>query len=388
MQPSPYTPGQVAREVVGRAEQLAEIGERLMYMTELGRLIGRIRVDTGPRGVGKTSLLREVQRAAEARGVVTVWVTAGGEEPLTAAIATQIRARTAGWKKKSRGRLLRAIDQVSITAGVPGVAQLGATVKPAQSAEGASPEPSFKELIVETVKAARDEGHRGLVLLIDEVQDADRQGLRTLAVTWQDLQAEADALPAGVFAAGLPQTPEIISAAATFSERFAYRTLHRLGPDASRVALVKPAGQVGVDWAPDALEAVIAQTNGYPHTLQLYADAAWARAGYPDPGGQIGMPDVEHAARQVAEDMDALFRARWNNATPVQRRFMTAMARSLTDDRVSSRSDIAAVMGRDSRAISAARAGLIDKGLIAVAGHGLLEFSIPGFAEFVHAQEG
>ncbi|ETZ63738.1 putative ATP-binding domain protein [Mycobacteroides abscessus MAB_110811_2726] len=99
MQPSPYTPGQVAREVVGRAEQLAEIGERLMYMTELGRLIGRIRVDTGPRGVGKTSLLREVQRAAEARGVVTVWVTAGGEEPLTAAIATQIRARTAGGRR-------------------------------------------------------------------------------------------------------------------------------------------------------------------------------------------------------------------------------------------------------------------------------------------------
>ncbi|ORA56896.1 ATP-binding protein [Mycobacteroides franklinii] len=387
MQPSPYTPGQVAREVVGRAEQLAEIGERLMYMAELGRLIGRIRVDTGPRGVGKTSLLREVQREAEARGVVTVWVTAGGDEPLAAAIATQIRVRTAGWKKKSRGRLLRAIDQVSITAGVPGVAQLGATVKPSQSAAPAVSEPSFKELIVETVTAARDEGHRGLVLLIDEVQDADRQGLRTLAVTWQDLQAEADALPAGVFAAGLPQTPEIISAAATFSERFAYRTLHRLGPDASRVALVKPAGQVGVHWAQDALEAVIAQTNGYPHTLQLYADAAWARAGYPDPGGQIRIADVEHASRQVTADMDALFRARWNNATPVQRRFMSAMARALTDDRVASRSDIAAVMGRDSRAISAARAGLIDKGFIAVAGHGLLEFTIPGFAEFVGLQE-
>lgn len=387
MQPSPYTPGQVAREVVGRAEQLAEIGELLMYMAELGRLIGRIRVDTGPRGVGKTSLLREVQREAEARGVVTVWVTAGGDEPLVAAIAAQIRGRTAGWKKKSRGRLLRAVDQVSITAGVPGVAQVGATVKSSQPTDGSAGEPSFKELILETVKAAREEGHRGLVLLIDEVQDADRQGLRTLAVTWQDLQAEADALPAGVFAAGLPQTPEIISAAATFSERFAYRTLHRLGPDASRVALVKPAGQVGVDWDPDALEAVIAQTNGYPHTLQLYADAAWARAGYPDPGGRIRTSDVEHAARQVAEDMDALFRARWNNATPVQRRFMSAMAQSLTADQVASRSDIATVMGRDSRAISAARAGLIDKGLIAVAGHGLLEFSIPGFAEFVHAQD-
>ncbi|MCV7088490.1 ATP-binding protein, partial [Mycolicibacter hiberniae] len=62
-------------------------------------------------------------------------------------------------------------------------------------------------------------------------------------------------------------------------------------------------------------------------------------------------------------------------------------ARALTDDRVASRSDIAAVMGRDSRAISAARAGLIDKGFIAVAGHGLLEFTIPGFAEFVGLQE-
>lgn len=387
MQPSPYTPGQVAREVVGRAEQLAEIGERLMYMAELGRLIGRIRVDTGPRGVGKTSLLREVQRDAEARGAATVWVTAGGDEALVPAIATAIRARVAGWKKKSRGRLLRAIDQVSITAGVPGVAQVGATVKPTPD-RGLSSEPSFKELIIETTRAALDEGHRGLVLLLDEVQDADRPGLRTLAVTWQDLQAEADALPAGVFAAGLPQTPEIISAAATFSERFAYRTLHRLGPDASRVALVKPAGEVGVTWARDALDAVIAQTNGYPHTLQLYADAAWARSGYPDPGGQIRISDVEHAARQVAEDMDALFRARWNNATAVQRQFMAAMAQSLTDDRLATRSDIAAVMGRDSRAISAARAGLIDKGLIAVAGHGLLEFGIPGFAEFVRAQDG
>ncbi|BAX95536.1 hypothetical protein MSTE_00186 [Mycobacteroides stephanolepidis] len=383
MQPSPYTPGQVARDVVGRTEQLAEIGERLMYMAELGKLIGRIRVDTGPRGVGKTSLLREVQRDSEARGVVTVWVTAGGDEPLASAIATQIRARGAAWKKKSRGRLLRAVDQVNITAGVPGVAQIGATVKPAPVAQAES---SFKELIVETVTAAREEGHRGLVLLIDEIQDADRAGLRTLAVTWQDLQAEAAALPAGVFAAGLPQTPEIISAAATFSERFAYRTLQRLGPDASRVALVKPAGAVGVGWAPDALDAVIAQTSGYPYTLQLYADAAWARAGYPDSGGQIRIADVEHATRQVAEDMEALFRARWNNATPVQRRFMSAMAESLSDDRSASRAEVAAAMGRDSRAISAARAALIDKGLIAVAGHGLLEFTISGFAEFVRAQ--
>jgi hypothetical protein len=34
-QPSPYTPGEVAREVPGRGQQLAEIDERLSYMIDL-----------------------------------------------------------------------------------------------------------------------------------------------------------------------------------------------------------------------------------------------------------------------------------------------------------------------------------------------------------------
>ena len=53
-QPSPYTPGEVAREVPGRTMQLAEIDERLTYLIDLQRLVGRIRVDIGPRGLGKT----------------------------------------------------------------------------------------------------------------------------------------------------------------------------------------------------------------------------------------------------------------------------------------------------------------------------------------------
>lgn len=60
----------------GRVEQLAEIGERLLYMTQLQRLVDRIRVDDGPRGMGETSLLRHVQAMAHERSAATVWVTA------------------------------------------------------------------------------------------------------------------------------------------------------------------------------------------------------------------------------------------------------------------------------------------------------------------------
>lgn len=58
--------------------QLAQVDERLAFLTELHRLVGRIRVDHAPRGLGKTSRLRQAQRIGEDRGALTLWVTAGG----------------------------------------------------------------------------------------------------------------------------------------------------------------------------------------------------------------------------------------------------------------------------------------------------------------------
>ena len=77
MRPSPYTPGQVATVVPGREPQIEAIRERLSYVSQFQRFAGRIRVDVGPRGVGKTSLLRAMQAEANRIGFATVWVTAG-----------------------------------------------------------------------------------------------------------------------------------------------------------------------------------------------------------------------------------------------------------------------------------------------------------------------
>lgn len=89
MQPSPYTPGETAREIPGRERQLTEISGLLARVALEGRLAGRIRVDVGPRGVGKTSLLRRAQRAATELGLTTVFVTAGNGT-LTAVIADEV----------------------------------------------------------------------------------------------------------------------------------------------------------------------------------------------------------------------------------------------------------------------------------------------------------
>jgi AAA ATPase domain len=384
-QPSPYTPGEVAREVPGRNHQLAEIDERLSYMIDLNRLVGRIRVDVGPRGLGKTSLLREVQRRAEARGALTAWVTAGADAGLVASIAAEIDRRTRDWQSEHRNRLLGLLDAMTVSVGVPGIAQVEATWA---REEPGSPSGvrEFEDVIRETVTLARHEERTGLVLLIDEVQSADATGLRTLAYAWQHLQAEGSDVPAAVFAAGLPNSPEAIGAVVTFSERFAYRPIGTLSDDASRIALVRPAGLNGVDWEQDALESVVAEAQGFPYTLQLFGDATWSAAGYPDPGGRLTTEHVERARTTVDNDLAALFRARWEKATPAEQVFLAAMA-ELGDGPIG-RGELAQKMGVSTDDLGVPRARLMDKGLIDTAGHGTLTFTIPGFAAYVRAHTG
>ena len=378
MQPSPYTPGEVARTVPGRVQQLADVDERLSYLVDLRRLVGRIRVDHAPRGFGKTSLLRQYQRRAKERGALTVWVTAGEGPGLIAQIASEISQATAGWRDGAASALRSRLDNLTLRVGVPGVLGADAAVRPA--AAPASPEGSRTFEAVVRAAVASDQ-HTGLVILIDEIQSADAEGLRTLAYAWQHLQAEGSDVPAAVLAAGLPNAADVVAAAVTFSERFAYRPVPPLERDAEELALALPARQLGVEWDPDALGQAIDIARGYPYVVQLIGDAAWAAAGHPEPGAEITSAHVRAGHEAMRLDMEALFRARWANATSGEREFMAAMA-SIGDDEVR-RADIAAALGVSSDDLSVQRGRLIDKGFIQASRRGTVEFTIPGFAEFV-----
>jgi hypothetical protein len=387
VQPSPYTPGEVAREVFGRAVQLAEIDERLSYLVDLRRLVGRVRVDVAPRGLGKTSLLREMQRRAEARGVLTAWVTAGESAGLVPGVVEAIGRATRTWKADLRRGLTDRLDKVDLTVGVPGVAKVETSLRP--NAGDPAGGRAFEDLVRDTVTAALKADHSGFVLFVDEIQAADADGLRTLAYAWQHLQSEGADVPAAVFGAGLPNAPDAIADVVTFSERFAYRPLDRLADEAAMVALAAPARALGVEWDADALEHAVAEAQGYPYYLQLLGDAAWTEAGRPDPGGRVALAHARGAEGRARSDLDALFRVRWERSTPAEQDLMRAMAGLLADgDGPVRRGDIARALGVSTEALSVPRARLLDKGLVGVAGHGTLEFTVPGFAEYVRRRAG
>ncbi|MDO5628550.1 MAG: ATP-binding protein [Mobilicoccus sp.] len=377
MQPSPYTPGETARQVPGREAQMDEIGGLLLRVAQEGRLAGRIRVDVGPRGVGKTSLLRRAQRAADDLGLATVFVTAGNGA-LPAVIGDELGASARGWDRASR--LADRIERVTLTAGVPGVAQV--EVASHRSAEPQATR-AFRELVIEAADAARANQHRGIVLLVDEVQAADATDLRTIAYAWQELQS-GEPVPAALLTAGLSHAPDVITNAVPSGERFAFRPLRDLEPHQAREALTVASSTLGVRWETSAIQAVVERAQGYPYFVQLYGDEVWRAAGSPDAGGVLRSVDVDLAQERVDVDLDALYRTRWFKATPRERDILIAMAEATTP--LVPRGDIADRLGVASSALSMARQSLLDKGIVDAPDHGLLTFTVPGFARFVRAR--
>lgn len=378
MQISPYTPGEIAREIPGREAQLQEIGGMLTLPALHGRFSGRIRVDVGPRGVGKTSLLRRVREDAQRLGLAPLYVTAGNG-PLAAVIADEARALIDSWGTPAAAH--EWLDRLSVTLGVPGIASVTAETRPASPSPHATR--AFRELIEKTTQAALDQGLAGITVLVDEFQDADEDGLRTVAYAWQELQGSRT--PAALIAAGLSHTADVVTAAVTSAERFQFRTMRDLEPHEVREALTQPAADLGVRWETPVLQDVVQRTQGYPYAVQLWGDAMWTAAGYPDNEGVIGADALEPAQAAVDQDLSALHRARWAKASPKERELLTAMA-ELGGIKVS-RADLAGALGVESRALSAPRQSLLDKGIIEIAGRGFLSFTAPGFAEHVRSLE-
>lgn len=391
-QPSPYTPGQVAHQVPGRDEQMADYRERLDFMSATQSLVPVIRVDQGPRGLGKTSLMRAAEReAAGMFGALTIWVVAGEQRSLLSSIA--VAAERAIHKQvgprggNGRARLSERLT-VKFGLAIPGVASAEATLEPRRTPP-AQPRPvdarDVEDLLDEVWEHAREQRPGGVVLFIDEVQEGDPASLRSLSYAWQNLQAERPDLPVALFAAGLPTSAATINAAVTNAERFDYRALGELSPQAAAIALAGPARRLGVGWQSEALDAAIARSAGYPHAVQLIGQHTWMAAGNPDRGAVISSAHLERGQARVDAAMEQMFRNRLDRArTGRQRRFVAAMA-DLGDGPIP-RAAIAERLGMSSGSISDIREQLRNAGVITEAGRGLLAFGLPGFAAYLRAE--
>lgn len=385
--PNPYTPGQVPRILAGRHAELGRIRDQLARTLAFGELGGPLLVFHAPRGLGKTSLLRAAERQATELGFVSAWAACSRRRPFLPELVhgTERGLQRAGVDLSgTEGARWRArLEKVSVELGLPGVKVAGDVAIDTPRAAGVAaraPIGALEDLLHGAAEMVRTRGGAGLVVFIDELHAASSVDLATLLNALQNLDGRREDNPLTVVTAGLPATPEAITKAATFGERSAFVPLDLLSPADARSAVEAPAAALEVAWAPDALARVVAEAGGHPYLLQLLGSAAWD-AVRPVAGTEISLADVRSGIPAASEQLDAMFRARWASASPREQAFLRAMADAGSDH--VGRAEIAAALGQDSRAISVPRERLIDKGIIEPVGHGLVRFTLPGFAAYV-----
>ena len=378
---NPYSPGAGSRPpaLAGRDAELQAF-RVLLERLRRGRP-EKSMIVTGLRGVGKTVLLNAFGSIAEEAKFATAFTEITHETEFRPLMARLIRRTLLSLspvdRMKERARRAVAVLK-AFTLKLPEGPEISIDVEPAvgQGDSGDLGE-DLADLFVAVGRTAAEHGS-GVVLLFDEIQFLERSELEALIAALH--RTAQQALPVTLVGAGLPQIPELTGAAKSYSERlFDFPRIGSLPHDAAREALVVPAEEEGVRYEEEAVEEIIRFTEGYPYFLQEYGKHVWNLA----PGPAIMHQDALDARRPVQLQLDEnFFRVRVARSTKAELEYLRAMA-ALGEGPYRS-GDVAAALGRPgAQNVAPIRSRLIEKGLIFSPAHGLAEFSVPHFAEFI-----
>lgn len=380
---NPFSPGSGRRppELVGRLSELEAfdtiVARSRRNLTSRGIMLG------GLRGVGKTVLLNEMFNHAERMGWFIVRLEArrdaSGEAGTRRRLARElVAAARSTSKQKLSVRMLRALQSVAsfnAKVGATGI-DLGIQLAPGRADSG-DIEVDIGELVQDICVGLQEE-HGTFGLFIDEMQDLDVATLSALIAAQHE--AGQRGWPFYIIGAGLPNLPRVLSDARSYAERlFDYRTIGRLQPHDAELALVEPATRYGARFEPEALAILVTHADGYPYFIQEYGQAIWNLAPLPT----FTAADATAAVTFGLEHLDqGFFRTRWERATPAERRFLHAM--STDHDLPSQTSDVAERMGLKITSLGPYRAKLMAKGLVYSPEHGVIAYTVPGMAAYVH----
>lgn len=380
---NPYSPGagSAPPELAGR-EPLRESASIAIGRLRLGRSAKSLLM-VGLRGVGKTVLLDQMRDDAEANDVLCVRAEVPENRSLPALVAPQLRTALLRLSRTAQAKEL-AIRGLRALAGFAKALRVkyhdldvGLDFEPEPGlADNGELEGDLSVLFEQVGYAAREAG-TAVVLFIDELQYLPQDQFAALISALH--RCVQRRLPVTVVGAGLPQLRALAGNAKSYAERlFEFPALGPLSPEDATQALRKPALEEGVDFTPEAVTEILRQTQGYPYFLQEWGKHAWEAA----ERSPITREDVEAASVIALAALDAsFFRVRFDRLTPVEKRYLRAMAELGPGPHRSG--DIAAQLRRSVHQIAVLRQGLIAKGMIWSPSHGDTAFTVPLFDHFM-----
>lgn len=337
----------------------------------------------GLRGVGKTVLLDQMMKDAEAAGVVTIRIEAPEGRSLPAALVPQLRL---GLLKLSRIDKAKEIAIRGLRALAGFVGKMKLTFNDIEVGLDYDPEPGLADngdlegdltMLLEQVGRAAKAADTLLAIFIDELQYVPESQMAALISALH--RCSQLQLPLVVVGAGLPQLRGRMGEAKSYAERlFEFPAIGPLEATDAANAIVKPAREEGVDVTDDAVSLIMAYTKGYPYFLQEWGKHAWDVAA----ASPITRSDVERASIEAVATLDeSFFRVRFDRLTPSEKRYLRAMADLGCGPHRSG--EIALRLGRESSSLGPVRSSLIAKGMVWSPTHGDTAFTVPLFDEFM-----
>lgn len=366
MEPNPFTPsfGVTPPLLVGRQDEVDDF--RAALHEGVGAL-ERVTLLTGLRGTGKTVMLNAYEDVAKSEGWLVLSETAG------AGVLDRLT-------NTAIPELLRLIDPDQSRSRLTGVTLTGFGAQ-RQVTELNEPVPNFRYRMNQLLDAISPDV--GVLVSIDEIHRTD--DIELLGSTLQHLRREGRNV--AFVGAGLPSSVrDMLSDGShmTFLRRADRRHLGAVNSDDVRDALQVPVINAGRTISADALDIAGEGTQGYPFMIQLVGLEMWRTAGN---GAHI---ELEHAQRAVAKARrrigQLVHEPSLSDLSPIDRSFLVAMAQDPSGP--SRMADIAQRLGVDANYASQYRIRLIAAEIIAQAGYGTVDFTIPYLREYLRQHVG
>ena len=380
---NPFSPGAGSPppELAGRNAVRSAVDVCLARL-QIGKQAKSV-IMVGLRGVGKTVLLDQMLNDAEGRGFHTVRIEAPENRSLPALLAPQIRLALLRLSRVEASKDL-AIRGLRALAGFAGKTKL--TFNDIEVGLDFDAEPGLADngdlegdltTLLEQVGLAARQAKTVLVIFIDELQYVKEEQLAALISALH--RCSQKQLPVTVVGAGLPQLIGRMGEAKSYAERlFNFPFIGALDDKDARDAIEKPIQNEGASIEEDAVNTIVAKTQGYPYFLQEWGKHAWDMA----PQSPITDEDVANASTTTIATLDeSFFRVRFDRLTGAEKKYLRAMAALGSGPHRSG--DIAEKLARNVQSVAPVRSSLINKGMVWSPTHGDTAFTVPLFDEFM-----
>ncbi|MGA2663624.1 MAG: AAA family ATPase [Nitrososphaerales archaeon] len=384
---NPFTPGSGTYPpfLAGRGSQLIEFN-KILESLKAGHLENVLVY--GLRGVGKTVLLDDFQRACVDQGFLTIrrsHFSRKYSDSLEFDMAFRYDIRTAietfSHFSKVRNKAKSAISLIKPKS--VGVGDLFYYEPSYDKKRDAPFEDHLTDLLKKNWSIFEKAGYAGVIFLYDEfhtVVDNRSEGQYVLSDFIAAMnESQKDGARFFPVLCGLPNLRLNLKKARSYSERmFTDILLTHLDATASREAIEKPLDGSGYAFSSELISALTKDTGGYPFFLQFYGKQLISNAGKQ----RIEMSDYERVKSVITKELDvSFFDQRFDSASTDEQEVLCGMSRFLKEDIPSD--FIVKTTGMSRTNVSRSLSRLGTKGIVYNFKRGFYRFSLPMFREYL-----